>query len=88
MEDLPEHPFFQQRKVVIHDKNAEEEIVKEFKYQIAPSPKLSNHSQLGEKVKRIPSTGEDTIEVLSEFQIEKKTIDELYQLLKLGIPKL
>lgn len=77
MEEVPNHPLFQQRNTVIKENNPVGEIVKEFQFQISPSPKFSNHPQVEQNNKKIPSIGENTLEVLTEFNIEKKDIDAL-----------
>ena len=77
MEEVPNHPLFQQRNSIIKENNPEGEIVKEFQFQISPTPKFSNHPQIEKNNKKIPSIGENTLEVLTEFLIEKEDIDAL-----------
>ena len=88
MEELPEHPLHKGRKTTIPETNIDEDMTAEFKFQPTPSPKLSNHHDLGGKIRRIPGNGENTLEVLLEFRVEKQAIEEFYKGMKLEMPKL
>lgn len=88
LEELPQHFLHLDRKTIIMEKNLNDSMAKEFKYQIAPSPKFSSHPNFGEKIKKIPRSGENTLEILSELQLEGKNIEEYYKSLSLEVPKL
>lgn len=53
----------------------------EYQYQTAPSPKLSNHDFLDRKIlrKKIPKIGENTYDVLKEFNVEAADINEFFK---------
>lgn len=77
LENLNENVYHKARQNTIQDLKPNEEIVKEFRYQVCPAPKMSNHPHMGLKNKRIPDIGEHTLEILMEFQIEQEIIDKI-----------
>lgn len=49
----------------------------EFQFQTAPSPKLSNHYDKNIR-KRIPKIGENTYEIMKEFNVDVADINEFF----------
>lgn len=77
LENLTQNTYHMQRKNVSSENNSSSDVVKEFQYQVNPAPKLSNHPNICEKNRYIPKIGENTFEVLSEFQVDKESIQEV-----------
>lgn len=49
----------------------------EFQFQTAPAPKLSNHYEKNFR-KKIPKIGENTYEIMKEFNVDVADINEFF----------